>query len=70
MNIMVNMITALASLAETVTSIENVTAQVNSAMQLISTATQESRDITDLELKQITACADLSRLSLAEALGG
>ncbi len=65
-----NIVKALASLSEIVTTIESVTAQVNTAVEVISTASKENRDLTDAELNQIVARVDLSRLSLEEALAG
>ena len=65
-----NIVKALASLSEIVTTIESVTAHVNTAVVVISTASKENRDLTDAELNQIVARVDLSRLSLEEALAG
>jgi hypothetical protein len=65
-----NILQALSSVSEIVTTIESVTAHVNTAVELLTTASKENRDLTDAELNQIVARADLSRLSLAGALAG
>ncbi len=79
-----NIVKALASLTEIISTIDLVTAQikavvsmtdsvavqVTTAVELITLASQEKRDITDAELQQIIARADLSRVSLEAALAG
>jgi len=65
-----NIVKALESLSEIVSTIESVTSHVSTAVELISLASKENRDITDAELQQIIARADLSRMSLEGALAG
>lgn len=62
--------TVTAYVSTAATTIETVTAHVSTAAELLDTASKENRDLTDAELNQIVARADLSRLSLEAALAG